>query len=148
LGTVKFSTSIILGIYTATLALWKYTGKYVAFMPIFAIVISIWAFRNVRRQYKRLLEMLTWINKIEKYLGLHDPIESEKRYFDDECHLIPERWLESAQFKTGDAFIKCKLKYPSDTMYGFMGHLFIAFMILSFILALITFIIPIAPQVT
>ena len=95
--TVKFSTSIITAVLTATIALWKFVEiKEVAFMPVFCMILSIWTFINIKRQYRRFLEVTSWINKIERYLGFHFIVENNDRFFKEDEYLMPPRWAKSS----------------------------------------------------
>jgi hypothetical protein len=93
------------------------------------------------------LEAQAWINKIERFNGFHCPVEEEKRAYRNTGHLIPERWIETMDsYDREDDFIKAKgrffkpnfiFPFIQDTMYGYVGLLFLAFTILSSILAYI-----------
>lgn len=128
--TMKLTTTIVFGLFTATVAILGFPKPaeswivgIVAFLPIFSIFISIWSLINVRRQYSRFLEIITWISKVEEHLSLHD--------------LVPERFLESKNFKTEDAFIKSKLHWCSDTMYGSFAKLHVLYVTLAIILTIL-----------
>jgi len=140
--TMKLTTTIVFGLFTATITILGFLLRegfplreqswIIMFLPIFSTGISIWSLTNVRRQYNRFLEIITWISKVERYLDLHIEItEDEKRYFSSENHLVPERFFESESFRTGDAFIKSKLRWCSDTMYGSFAKLHILYVILA-----------------
>ena len=134
--TMTFTTGIILGIITATITLLEYLPSLIVlFLPGFAILIAGWAILNNRRQYHRFLEIITWISKVEKYLGLYEQIdEVERIQFVEEPNLIPKRWLESGAFRTGEGFITSKLTICSNTMYRYFTALYFLYLVLAGIL--------------
>ena len=138
--TVKFTTSLCIAIITATLALWRYLqSRQVLFLPVFGLLICFWASYNVRRQYRRFLEILTMINKIERWMGLHREVEEDRRFYREERHLIPERYLESETYGTGEEFINATLSIRSSSMYGYIAKFFILLFALFLVLSIVIY---------
>jgi len=137
--TMKLTTTIFLGLFTATVTILGFLKFWMAvILPFLAILIVAWSWRNIRRQYRRFLEVITWISKVEKYLELYMEIEDGKKcYFVDEKHLVPERFLKSSKFKTGSDFIETESRWCNDTMYGHFAKLYIIYIVLAIILILL-----------
>jgi len=140
--TMKFTTTIIFGLFTATLTLLNYfPSSALMLLPIFAIVLTVFSLLNIRRQYRRFLEIITWINKIERYLGLYESIKEKggndknKKHFEKENHLVPERFLkESKGYERGKDFIDAKLTICGHTMYSYFTWFYILCIVFAFIL--------------
>ena len=107
--TLKFSTTLISGFNTATILLLGNTDSWlVGVIPIFGVIIGCFSLVIIRRQYNRFLEIITWINKIDKAAGFHVEVSPWKRFYKDEKHLLPEKWLKP--YDTGQDFIDENLK--------------------------------------
>lgn len=137
--TAKFSTTIIGAIYTATVALIGYfhsqdvnSLNQIAFLPFFGFIISIWAFLNIRRQYRNFLRDITCINSIEKFLGYHKEIKNEANGSWNELFIIPSEWIKSTSLNR-KCFIKEKSKFGKSSMYTYLGGLFVVLALLSII---------------
>jgi len=133
--TNKFTITIISGINTATILLFGNTNSVVvAILPIFGVFIGYYSIRNMRRQYRRFLEIITWINKIEEVAGFHEEVNDNMRFYRLEKHLVPERWLE--KFDTGENFITQNLSLKRRNMYGDFSRLLILMILLSLALSI------------
>ena len=107
--TMKLTTQIIFAIITATIALFELFNdrnalsslRILLVLPMFMAIIALWAFFNTRRQYSQFLTILTWINKLEAYLGLRISVAEHQTeasspieivYPKDTYLLLPDKW--------------------------------------------------------
>lgn len=135
---MKFTTTIVLSLITATIALLQLSWSWVViFLPILALIITCLSFLNLKRQYYRFLEAIVWLNKIEKCLGLYKEIKEDERLFSAEKHLVSKRFFESGKYETTEDFIKAKLVRCGDTIYGHFSKVHIVYAILTLILLFI-----------
>lgn len=106
--TAKFFTTIFSALTATTIALSSFkislTKDLLLLLPIIMLGITVIGWYNLRREYKRFLEAVGWLKIIEKFLGLHDKITEDKRYFSKEEYLLPKRYVQST-FATFEEFI-------------------------------------------
>jgi len=137
--TAKFFTTIFSALLTATITLTTLRLPAVKFAVVFLPVLMLGAIiiglLNLRREYKRFLEAIVWLKKIEKYLGLYDEVNEDKRYFKEEKHLFPERFIEP-NFKCSKQFINdgMSLRKHKDTIHFHFTCLFLFYILISFLL--------------
>jgi hypothetical protein len=106
-NTVKTFTSLnglfitgIAGIFIYKREVLNQTTKlFPLFLALAVIVISILGSVNLKREARLLWEQEASMFKIEKYLGLHEQIPSEKRWLTGDPYLVPSRNLSDSEYK-------------------------------------------------
>ena len=137
--TIKFSTTIISGISTATILLFVNTNSWiVGILPLLGAGIGVATLFIIRRQYDRFLDLLILINKIEKVAGFHIEVPEDQRFYKNEKHLVPDKWLKS--FDTSGEFKKENLSLlRKNNMYSNFSWLIIIISGVSLALSSIIF---------
>ena len=140
--TAKFFTTILSALMTATITLTALkvpTVRFaVVFLPVLMFIVTVIGLLNLRREYRRFLEAVVWLKKIEKYLGLHNEVDKDKRYFKEEKHLLPERYVKSS-FESSKDFINdgMSLCRHKDTIHFWFTCLFLFYILISFFLLIV-----------
>jgi len=111
----KFFTTLYSGLITATVALntWLYecatSGIYVkvgiSLLPALAVISLIIGFFDFRRETKAGAEAVATLSKIERYLGLHNIIEKDRRYYHEDEYILPNGYVTTA-FKKSEDFVR------------------------------------------
>lgn len=102
-------------------------------------VLSEFGKRTIDRYYRRFLESIAILSKIENLLGIDDSIKTENSEFtkvlwSNDKQLIPDRWIrDRRQYETSEQFISERMKM-GDNRYAHWAFSF--FEITSTILAL------------
>lgn len=115
----KYFTTLYTALITATIALmtWFFEteasgpSRTLVIIPLTAIVLLIIGFFDFYRERRADLEVVASLAKIERYLGLHNSINEDSRYFHDDEYLVPKGYAEN-RILSSELFIK---KFLSPT---------------------------------
>jgi hypothetical protein len=85
--------------------------------PMLNILLCVTAIRMCDRFYRRFLEHITVLAKLEALIGLAAPLQETDRAlpFPDDKFIIPERWIQSrARTESSAEFIQINMKEGSN----------------------------------
>jgi hypothetical protein len=74
--------------------------------PVMVILLSVSGNMDLFRRWNRTLEAIVHLNKLEKLLGLDEPLPQDKKVFEDDTHLFQRYHTETIGLKTEEEFIK------------------------------------------
>jgi len=137
--TAKFFTTIFSALTATTIALSSFKISPIKglllLLPITTLGIMVIGWFNLRREYKRFLEAVGWLKIIEKYLGLHNEVTMDKRYFRKDKYFVPKRYVQNT-FATLEAFIddSMSLWKNKDTIFFMFTLLFLFYSLVSIII--------------
>ena len=86
------------------------------FIPLINIALSILGIKNLAREYKRFLDWIAALSKIQEKLGLYE--RTRFRTFQKDKYILPERFSQHAYSSTED-FIEAMMKSKSSIYYYF-----------------------------
>jgi len=152
--TLKFFTTIYTAILSITILVFinlheinqtSYVAIVVIFLPFSAMFISVIGWLNLKIEISRLYETVATLMKAEKFLGLHEEIDEENRFFKKDRYILPNYFVdvdEKIKSKDTECFIDWMLnqKGTYGKFYSFSTWLFRIY----FAIALILFIILLA----
>ena len=145
-ANVKFFTTITSALLTTSLALYgsehliKLSGLdqnlrslVFAFIPVIVIMISFIGIKNLRREYRRFLEWIAAIQKIQELMGLH--VELKTKIFPEDKYLFPKQFLDMS-YKDSIEFVESGLK-KKDTLYRYFKILHGSYIVIAVIITLL-----------
>jgi hypothetical protein len=151
---VRNLTILIAGLITADIALMDFiesNDRYLLllpFLPVIIVVLSWYAQKDLEDRWRRVLEAISHLIKLEDLLGLHAQIP-DATFFKDDKYLF-ERWRKSAlRYSSSKAFVEGELKgtkeyggniskqskeKKSGNLFTFMPKIYIVTMIVGSVL--------------
>jgi hypothetical protein len=128
-ASAKFFTTISSALLTAAIAT-LYTifrdnqlntlnyvvGILLTFLPIMVIIISSIGIKNLTREYKKFLDWVIVLDKLEEKLGLYE--ETQFNNYPGDKYLLPERFIKSS-FNSSKEFIVLSLQKKGTLRYYF-----------------------------
>lgn len=87
-----------------------------AVVPLLVIMIAFIGTRNLYREYRRFLDWMTVMAKIQERLGLHEEIET-RIYPEDSC-LLPKHFVKHSHL-TSESFVNEALAAKGSLYYYF-----------------------------
>jgi hypothetical protein len=97
--------------------------------PAVVISLSVAGFMDLFRRWKRTLEAIVHLNKLEDLLGLNEPLPQDKKVFEKDTHLFQRYHDETKDFKTEKDFIK-KNRFKFN-MFTSMMIVYVIFVIIG-----------------
>ena len=131
---VKFFTTIIGALITAHMTLlgfvkssgipqWIFYGSLITF-PGSILLLSIFAEKDLKRRWKRVMDAIVNLSKLEGLIGLYADIGDKLKSFKSD-RFIFKRYKESAdKFESSDEFIKFFSSTKQDNMYSSMRWIY------------------------
>jgi hypothetical protein len=127
--SVRFIATLNTAIFTAVIALIGAFGSkvmsgnttpyillFIAILPMMVILFSYIGINNLKREYRRFLEWVVIIDKLQEKLGFYS-IDKSAKYPNDN-YLIPERFVSNAYSCSSD-FVESELKKRGNLYYHF-----------------------------
>lgn len=129
---VKYFTTIIGAFITAHMALlgiikdagipqWLFYGSLIVF-PVSIILLSYYATKDLKRRWKRIMDSIVNLIKLEGILGLYDDVSAKLMNFKSDKYLF-KRYKENAErFNSSNSFVECETE--GDNMYTSMRKIY------------------------
>ena len=76
--------------------------KLLVIFPAIALGMSIIGILDFRRERLACLETIATLAKIEKYLGLHEPVEEKRKHYFNDKYLLPDEFITLYGHSTED----------------------------------------------
>ena len=152
LDNVKFFTTAFFSVSTVSIAVialsatllssftfpdtWKLISIVVMVFPILALAVTWVGKKTIRVTYRREMEAISTIAKMEKALGLHEEIREGNRLFKNDGYFVPNRFvMDPSKFDSTDEFVDYLLEESIEDSYWVRTeHLFDIFYLASLFL--------------
>ncbi len=129
LVSVSVGSAIVLAKGEAWLVSRALLGAVVSVIPILLIGIAVIGFLNLKREYRRYLEVVVVAAKLQEVLGLNEPIETTR--FPKDKTLLPSRYsrgnyVSSEEFvdsefrRRGNLYWYLKLRHGTYAVIGLL----------------------------
>ena len=145
---VRFFTTITSALLTISVALYgsvdlqslihlnvHLRSVFFAVIPMLVVMISFIGVNNLRREYRRFLEWVVVVNKLEELLGLNEEIQTIN--YPGDKYLLPKHFIEK-QYDISENFVAEALKRRGTLFYYFKllhtAYIFISLSIVFIVL--------------
>ena len=145
-ASVKFFTTITSVLLTTSVALYgsdnlqKMLGLnpnlkslILAVIPIIVIMISMIGMKNLKREYRRFLEWVVVINKLQELLGLHEEVRTN--LYSKDRYILPEHFVLK-DYGSSEDFVNSGLR-KKGTLYYYFNILHRSYVIIAIIITLL-----------
>lgn len=124
-GSADFQSLIHLNVYLKSALL--------AVIPMLVVMISCIGVNNLRREYRRFLEWVVVVNKLEELLGLNEEMRTVT--YPGDKYLLPKHFIEK-QFEFSEESVTEALK-RRGTLFYYFRLLHIAYILISLLIVFI-----------
>lgn len=150
---VRTMTTIIAVLVTADIALMNFiftsNSTYwplLPFLPSIIIIFSIYSWKDLKNRWRRVLESVAHLIKLESLLGLYGMLPDSEIFHEDK--FLFTRWRRNAvKYATSDDFIKGEFGGSEEAgktqpnMYSFMKRIYLLCILVAIALIVVHFIL-------
>ena len=112
----------------------------IIFVLVFNLLMVCLCHLNLRREYKRAIEKIAQMKKIETYLGLWKTVPNHKRLFPNNNYIILDRHFGRDCKNTDQQWVESKMTWRpgSETALKNFNNLFYLYVVSIFVLLVLT----------
>jgi len=129
-NSLKYFTTIFSALITVSISarvlsyqVNSFPAQILAAFPILALFILFIGLLELRRIYNRYMEQTATSQKAEKWLGLHDEVGEDKRFYPEDPYILPTRFVQAERrHRTSEAFIDGMMRTWGSSLWRGKVH--------------------------